>query len=187
MSNKNWPISTYLEYLAKRKENGSLSEREYLKLIQVSSEVSSPAEKKRNKYGAESRVVEGVKFDSKMEMVVHDLSKKFRIPFEFQFKLEVAPGFEYLPGDQVRARTATWDFSYKLPFAWLLMDCKGMKQTQEGFRYRVFLTKNKFRRKAQKNRPRLYVVHKGQELTWVTSLQSCIQQKSITPISQFLI
>lgn len=71
---------------------------------------------------------DGIEFDSRLESHMHALLSMHNIPFEFQVKYELQPGFRY-NGDAVRPITYTVDF--ELAQFDLIVDTKGHK-TQQG-------------------------------------------------------
>lgn len=178
-----WSLAKYMDYLSKRKQKGDLSEAQYLRQVELV-QATEVKRVKPNKYNAQKVEIDGIRFDSKMEAVVYNLSKKLKLPYETQYRIEVGFGFEY-KGARVRARFATWDFSYRFPFGWILLDCKGMKRKGEGFGYRVYLTKATFKDNVEA--PSLYVIYKGEEQAWCLALLKCQKEQALTAIAKWQI
>jgi hypothetical protein len=64
---------------------------------------------KRRKYGNNKTEVDGVKFDSRLELYCYNLLKENNIDFIFQEKIELIPKFRYNT-QNIRAITMLVDF-----------------------------------------------------------------------------
>lgn len=67
---------------------------------------------------------DGVKCDSRLELYMRQLLRKFDIPNEFQKKYELQPSFRYL-GEAIRPITLTVDFW--IPSLNVIIDTKGFQ------------------------------------------------------------
>lgn len=64
---------------------------------------------KRNKFNAKKMEVNGVKFDSKLELYMYKLLKAYNIPFEFQIRKQLQPKFNFY-GENIREIYMVIDF-----------------------------------------------------------------------------
>lgn len=72
--------------------------------------------------GARKIEIDGVKFDSRLEMYAYNRLKMLGIKFEFQKKIVLQESFKYL-GENIRA--ITWTYDFYIPDAHVIMDTKG--------------------------------------------------------------
>ncbi len=91
---------------------------------------------KRTKYGNKKLEVDGVKFDSKLELVCYDLLKKFEFDFEFQKKIILIDGFRYNK-KAIRPITLTVDFVVKHNDIDYYIDIKGFATDVSKIKYKM--------------------------------------------------
>jgi len=91
---------------------------------------------KRTKYGNKKLEIDGVKFDSKLELVCYDLLKKFQFEFEFQKKIILIDGFRYNK-KAIRPITLTVDFVVKHNDIDYYIDIKGFATDVSKIKYKM--------------------------------------------------
>ena len=91
---------------------------------------------KRTKYGNKKLEVDGVKFDSKLELVCYDLLKKFEFEFEFQKKIILVEDFRYNK-KAIRPITLTVDFVVKHNDIDYYIDIKGFATDVSKIKYKM--------------------------------------------------
>jgi hypothetical protein len=91
---------------------------------------------RRTKYGNKKLEVDGVKFDSKLELVCYDLLKKFEFDFEFQKKIILIDGFRYNK-KAIRPITLTVDFVVKHNDIDYYIDIKGFATDVSKIKYKM--------------------------------------------------
>lgn len=91
---------------------------------------------KRNKYGNKKLEVDGVKFDSKLELFCHDLLTKMNFEFEFQKKIILIDGFRYNK-KAIRPITLTVDFVVKHNDIDYYIDIKGFATDVSKIKYKM--------------------------------------------------
>jgi hypothetical protein len=91
---------------------------------------------KRSKYGNKKLEVDGVKFDSKLELFCHDLLTKMKFEFEFQKKIILIDGFRYNK-KAIRPITLTVDFVVKHNDIDYYIDIKGFATDVSKIKYKM--------------------------------------------------
>jgi hypothetical protein len=91
---------------------------------------------KRSKYGNKKLEVDGVKFDSKLELFCHDLLTKMNFEFEFQKKIILIDGFRYNK-KAIRPITLTVDFVVKHNNIDYYIDIKGFATDVSKIKYKM--------------------------------------------------
>jgi hypothetical protein len=91
---------------------------------------------KRTKYGNKKLEVNGVKFDSKLELVCYDLLNKLNFEFEFQKKIILIDGFRYNK-KAIRPITLTVDFVVKHNDIDYYIDIKGFATDVSKIKYKM--------------------------------------------------
>lgn len=91
---------------------------------------------RRTKYGNKKLEVDGVKFDSKLEMYCYDLLTKLKFEFEFQKKIILIDGFRYNK-KAIRPITLTVDFVVKHNDIDYYIDIKGFATDVSKIKYKM--------------------------------------------------
>lgn len=91
---------------------------------------------RRTKYGNKKLEVNGVKFDSKLELFCHDLLTKMNFDFEFQKKIILIDGFRYNK-KAIRPITLTVDFVVKHNDIDYYIDIKGFATDVSKIKYKM--------------------------------------------------
>lgn len=91
---------------------------------------------KRTKYGNKKLEVNGVKFDSKLELVCYDLLTKLNFEFEFQKKIILIDSFRYNK-KAIRPITLTVDFVVKHNDIDYYIDIKGFATDVSKIKYKM--------------------------------------------------
>lgn len=91
---------------------------------------------KRSKYGNKKIEVNGVKFDSKLEMYCYDLLTKLNFEFEFQKKIILVEDFRYNK-KAIRPITLTVDFIVKHNDIDYYIDIKGFATDVSKIKYKM--------------------------------------------------
>lgn len=91
---------------------------------------------KRTKYGNKKLEVNGVKFDSKLELVCYDLLTKLNFEFEFQKKIILIDSFKYNK-KAIRPITLTVDFVVKHNDIDYYIDIKGFATDVSKIKYKM--------------------------------------------------
>lgn len=91
---------------------------------------------RRTKYGNKKLEVDGVKFDSKLEMYCYDLLTKMNFEFEFQKKIILIDGFRYNK-KAIRPITLTVDFVVKHNDIDYYIDIKGFATDVSKIKYKM--------------------------------------------------
>lgn len=91
---------------------------------------------KRSKYGNKKLEVDGVKFDSKLELFCYDLLTKLNFEFEFQKKIILIDGFRYNK-KAIRPITLTVDFVVKHNDIDYYIDIKGFATDVSKIKYKM--------------------------------------------------
>lgn len=91
---------------------------------------------KRTKYGNKKLEVNGIKFDSKLELVCYDLLNKLNFEFEFQKKIILIDGFRYNK-KAIRPITLTVDFVVKHNDIDYYIDIKGFATDVSKIKYKM--------------------------------------------------
>ena len=91
---------------------------------------------KRSKYGNKKIEVNGVKFDSKLEMYCYDLLTKLNFEFDFQKKIILVEDFRYNK-KAIRPITLTVDFIVKYNDIDYYIDIKGFATDVSKIKYKM--------------------------------------------------
>jgi hypothetical protein len=91
---------------------------------------------RRTKYGNKKLEVDGVKFDSKLELFCYDLLNKLKFDFEFQKKIILIDGFRYNK-KAIRPITLTVDFVVKHNDIDYYIDIKGFATDVSKIKYKM--------------------------------------------------
>lgn len=91
---------------------------------------------KRSKYGNKKLEVDGVKFDSKLELFCYDLLTKLNFEFEFQKKIILIDSFRYNK-KAIRPITLTVDFVVKHNDIDYYIDIKGFATDVSKIKYKM--------------------------------------------------
>jgi len=91
---------------------------------------------KRTKYGNKKLEVDGVKFDSKLELYCYDLLTKLKFDFEFQKKIILIDSFKYNK-KAIRPITLTVDFVVKHNDIDYYIDIKGFATDVSKIKYKM--------------------------------------------------
>jgi hypothetical protein len=91
---------------------------------------------KRAKYGNNKRIVNGVKFDSELEMHCHKMLSLLNIQFEFQKPITLIERFRY-DGKWIRETTAVVDFVIKANGLTIYLDTKGFATEVSKIKYKM--------------------------------------------------
>ena len=94
------------------------------------------------KYGNKVIKVDGLKFDSKLEMYCFNMLKQFGIDFEFQVKIVLVDKFRY-NGKAIREITLIVDFILENKGIKYYVDTKGFATDKSTIKYK--LLKNKLK------------------------------------------
>lgn len=97
---------------------------------------------KRNKYGNKKTIVNGIKFDSKLEQYCHGYLKLIGSDFSFQEKIILVDKFRFNEKG-VRAITLTVDFVIRHNEKTIYVDTKGFATEVAKIKYKML--KNKFK------------------------------------------
>lgn len=91
---------------------------------------------KKNKYGNVKVEVDGVKADSKLEMLAHNLLKANNFDFDFQVKIELLPKHINWDKKNIRAITMIVDFVIHLNGINIYLDTKGFATEKSKIKYK---------------------------------------------------
>ena len=116
--------------------------------------------KKLTKYGNTKIVVNGVKFDSKLEMHCYEMLTENKLQFEFQKKIILIDGFRYNK-KAIRPITLTVDFVVKHNDIDYYIDIKGFATDVSKLKYKML-------RYQLKDNPKTDVI-------WLTSKKAIYQ------------
>lgn len=97
---------------------------------------------KRNKYGNTKVIIEGVKFDSKLEAFLYKILKDNGMDFDFQVNIELVPKFRF-QYENIRALNMRVDFLLRYNGREIYIDTKGFATSESKIKYK--LLKNKFK------------------------------------------
>jgi hypothetical protein len=90
----------------------------------------------RKKYGNKKIEVDGVKFDSKLEMKCYNLLKEMEFSFEFQKKITLVDKFRYNK-EAIRAITIVVDFVLDHDGKIIYIDTKGFATEVSKIKYKM--------------------------------------------------
>tara|TARA_R110001592_G_scaffold85820_5_gene253467 strand:+ start:1587 stop:1961 length:375 start_codon:yes stop_codon:yes gene_type:complete len=96
----------------------------------------------RRKYGNKKVVVDGIKFDSKLELFCYNLLKEYDIDFEFQRKVVLFEKFKF-NGKTIRAITMLVDFVLSHNGNTIYLDTKGFATETSKIKYKILKHKLK--------------------------------------------
>ena len=97
---------------------------------------------KRPKYGNKKVVVDGVKFDSKLELYLYDKLKVNGFDFDFQVTIELVPKFRFRT-EGIRAITMRVDFLLNVDNRIIYIDTKGFATSDAKIKYKMLKYKFK--------------------------------------------
>ncbi len=101
---------------------------------------------KGTKYNNRKVTFEGVKFDSELELTMYKILKKFKIPFQFQYKMPLQEGFKetvsLLKNTKgkpfvIRPITLIVDFYLELPDRMIIIDTKGFFTEESKIKFKL--------------------------------------------------
>ncbi len=90
----------------------------------------------RNKYGNNKKIVNGVKFDSELELHCYNMLNIFKIEFEFQKSMLLMEKFKY-DGKSIRETTAIVDFVIHHNSKTIYLDTKGFATEVSKIKYKM--------------------------------------------------
>ena len=90
----------------------------------------------RNKYGNNKKIVNGVKFDSELELHCYNMLNIFKIEFEFQKSMLLIEKFKY-DGKSIRETTAIVDFVINHNSKTIYLDTKGFATEVSKIKYKM--------------------------------------------------
>lgn len=94
-------------------------------------------EPKKNKYNATKIVIDGIQFDSVLESKFYARLKQLRIPFDFQFEIELMPPYKDVDGKAVRRTYMLVDFVIRKNGKTYFIDTKGFKTEGAKLKYKM--------------------------------------------------
>ena len=92
---------------------------------------------KKHKYNASKITVDGIVFDSKLESYMHGRLEQVRIPFEFQFEIELTPKFRTADDKAVRRMYMKVDFVIRKNGRTYFADTKGFATPDAKIKYKL--------------------------------------------------
>jgi hypothetical protein len=105
---------------------------------------------KRAKYGNKKVIVDGVKFDSKLELYLYNALKNNELDFDFQVNIELVPKFRFQQ-ENIRAIGMRVDFLLRHNDKEIFIDTKGFATSDAKMKYKML--KFKF-----KDQPSTYII-----------------------------
>lgn len=97
---------------------------------------------KRNKYGNTKIIVEGVKFDSKLEAYLYKILNQEGMDFDFQVVIELIPKFRF-QYENIRALAMRVDFLLRYNGRDIYIDTKGFATAEAKIKYKFLKYKFK--------------------------------------------
>jgi DNA-binding protein len=97
---------------------------------------------KRNKYGNKKVEVDGIKFDSKLELYLYNKLKENDLDFDFQAKEVLIPKFRFRI-ENIRAIEMRVDFLLRFNERKIYIDTKGFATAEAKIKYKML--KNKYK------------------------------------------
>jgi hypothetical protein len=97
---------------------------------------------KRPKYGNKKVEVDGVKFDSKLELYLYNKLKENEFDFDFQVKVELIPKFRFRE-ENIRAMEMRVDFLLRHNGKEIFIDTKGFATAEAKLKYKHLKYKHK--------------------------------------------
>lgn len=97
---------------------------------------------KRNKYGNKKVEVDGIKFDSKLELYLYNKLKENNLDFDFQVKEVLIPKFRFRI-ENIRAIEMRVDFLLRFNERKIYIDTKGFATAEAKIKYKML--KNKYK------------------------------------------
>lgn len=108
-------------------------------------------------YNVKKVEVDGITFDSKLELYMYKLLKTYNIPFDFQYFVELQERFK-LGKKIIRPITLTIDFVVRLPKETIYLDTKGFAIEVAKIKYKML----KYRLRNEKNIDVVFVKDRGE-------------------------
>jgi hypothetical protein len=121
---------------------------------------------KKGKYGNKKIEVDGVKFDSKLEMFCYNLFKNNELDFDFQKTITLIDKFKY-NGESIRAITIIVDFVLNVNDIVYYIDSKGFPTEVSKIKYKML--KNQL--KEDKDTDVLWLKSQKQAIEFVNNLK----------------
>jgi len=121
---------------------------------------------KKGKYGNKKEIVDGVKFDSRLEMYCHAELKRVGIEFIFQEKIELIPKFRYNT-QNIRAITMLVDFVVLFGGKRIYVDTKGMPTEVSKIKYKML----RYHLREQENTDVVWLKNKKEVNSFISSLK----------------
>lgn len=90
----------------------------------------------RRKYGNKKVIVDGVKFDSKLEQYCHGYLQLMQADFDFQYKITLVDKFRF-NNEAVRAITLIVDFVVRTNGKTIYIDTKGFATESSKIKYKL--------------------------------------------------
>lgn len=112
----------------------------------------------RLKYGNKKKIVDGVKFDSKLELYCHKMLTLFKIKFDFQKRITLIERFKY-DDKWIRETTVVVDFVIKDGDDTIYVDTKGFATEVSKIKYKIL----KYQLKDEQNK-RVIWLHSEKEV-----------------------
>ena len=122
---------------------------------------------KKGKYGNKKIEVDGVKFDSKLEMFCYNLFKNNELDFDFQKTITLIDKFKY-NGESIRAITMIVDFVLNVNDIVYYIDSKGFPTEVSKIKYKML--KNQL--KEDKDTDVLWLKSQKQAIEFVNNLKN---------------
>lgn len=124
-------------------------------------------EPKKHKFNASKMVVDGITFDSKLEGYMHGRLKQLRIPFEFQFEVELVPKFRTADDKAVRRMYMKVDFVIRKDGRIYFADTKGFATPDAKIKYKLL---QHLIYKTDKNAVVLFCKNKGEVDSFINKI-----------------
>jgi hypothetical protein len=112
----------------------------------------------RLKYGNKKKIVDGVKFDSKLELYCYKMLTLFKIKFDFQKRITLIERFKY-DDKWIRETTVVVDFVIKDGDDTIYVDTKGFATEVSKIKYKML----KYQLKDEQNK-RVIWLHSEKEV-----------------------
>lgn len=122
---------------------------------------------KGSKYGNKKVEVDGIKFDSRLELYCYELLKQFNIDFEFQTRIELVPKFRY-NSENIRAITIIVDFVINVNGTLIYVDTKGLPTEVSKIKYKML----RYHLKEQGNTDVVWLKNKKEVLSFINKINS---------------
>jgi len=122
---------------------------------------------KGSKYGNKKVQVDGIKFDSRLELYCYELLKESSIDFEFQKRLELVPKFRYNK-ENIRAITMIIDFVINVDGKYIYVDTKGLPTEVSKIKYKML----RYHLKDEDNTDVVWLKNKKEVLSFINKINS---------------